>query len=355
MGYFLGVDGGASSTTCAVCSDDGAVLGIGRGNASNHILAPGGRERARAAVGGAIEAALRAAGLGTIEYRAAQFGMTGIVAGTERAQAFAEVVADLLRAETVVINEDSWIALAGALACGPGVMVIAGTGSVAVGLDPDGRADRAGGWGYIFGDDGSAFALGRGGVHAALHARDGSGPDTILVERIPSAIGMDLTAITWEFYQGHQPRRDRTTRHRRHGVGRRGRSRRPAARRGCRRGAGESRGGGDPPPSLARRCDRGGAGGGRVRRRRRSCCIPCARRWPPARPGRSWCRRGTTRSRAPCCSRCAPPGCPTPLSGSRCLPRPGTCRRPRRECRVGTPAARRPDRVVPGTAGQPAA
>jgi len=203
MGYFLGVDGGASSTTCAVCSDDGAVLGIGRGNASNHILAPGGRERARAAVGGAIEAALRAAGLGTIEYRAAQFGMTGIVAGTERAQAFAEVVADLLRAETVVINEDSWIALAGALACGPGVMVIAGTGSVAVGLDPDGRADRAGGWGYIFGDDGSAFALGRGGVHAALHARDGSGPDTILVERIPPAIGMDLTAITWEFYQGH--------------------------------------------------------------------------------------------------------------------------------------------------------
>jgi len=206
MGYFLGVDGGASSTSCAVCDDDGAVLGIGRGYASNHILAPGGRERARAAVGGAIQAALRAAGLGTIEYRAVQFGMTGIVAGSERADAFAEVAADLLKAETVLIHEDSWIALAGALACGPGVMVIAGTGSIAVGLDPDGRVARAGGWGYLFGDDGSAFALGRGGVHAALHARDGTGPDTDLVKRIPAAVGMDLAAITWEYYQGRLDR-----------------------------------------------------------------------------------------------------------------------------------------------------
>jgi N-acetylglucosamine kinase-like BadF-type ATPase len=206
MAYFLGVDGGASSTTCAVCNDDGAVLGIGRGHASNHILAPGGRDRARAAVGGAIQTALRSAGLGTLEYRAAQFGMTGIVAGSERAAALAEVTADLLTAGTVVIEEDSWIALAGALACGPGVMVIAGTGSIAVGLDSDGRVARAGGWGYIFGDDGSAFALGRGGVHAALHARDGTGPDTILVQRIPAAIGLDLTAVTLEFYQGRLDR-----------------------------------------------------------------------------------------------------------------------------------------------------
>jgi N-acetylglucosamine kinase-like BadF-type ATPase len=206
MEYFLGVDGGASSTTCAVCTDDGAVLGVGRGHASNHILAPGGRERARAAVGGAIQAALRAAGLGTIEYRVAHFGMTGIAAGSERAAAMAEVTADVLKAASVIIEEDSWIALAGALACGPGVMIIAGTGSIAVGLDSDGQAARAGGWGYIFGDDGSAFALGRGAVHAALHARDGTGPDTVLVERIPAAIGLDLTAVTLEFYQGRLDR-----------------------------------------------------------------------------------------------------------------------------------------------------
>ena len=202
MAYFLGVDGGASSTTCAVCNDDGAILGIGRGTASNHILAPGGRERARASVGGAVEAALRAAGLGTVGFRAAQFGMTGISADTDRARAFAEVVATVLQAETIAIDNDSWIALAGALACGPGVMVIAGTGSVALGRDPEGRIARVGGWGYIFGDDGSGFALGRGGVHAALHARDGTGPDTDLVARIPAAVGLDLTAIPWTFYEG---------------------------------------------------------------------------------------------------------------------------------------------------------
>jgi N-acetylglucosamine kinase-like BadF-type ATPase len=206
MEYFLGVDGGASSTICAVCSDDGAVLGIGRGGPSNHILAPGGRERARGAVGAALETALRAANLAAVEFRAAQFGMTGITAGTDRARAFAEVVGEVLRARTARVDNDSAIALAGALACGPGVMVIAGTGSVALGLDPAGREARVGGWGYIFGDDGSAFALGRAGVHAALHARDGTGPETVLVDRIPPAIGMDVQAIPMAFYEGRLDR-----------------------------------------------------------------------------------------------------------------------------------------------------
>ncbi|HYM68675.1 MAG TPA: BadF/BadG/BcrA/BcrD ATPase family protein [bacterium] len=206
MEYFLGVDGGASSTICAVCSGDGVVLGIGHGGASNHILAPGGRERARRAVGAALETALRAADLGPVEFRAAEFGMTGINAGTDRARAFTEVVGEVLRAQTARVDNDASIALAGALACGPGVMVIAGTGSVALGLDPAGREARVGGWGYIFGDDGSAFAIGRAGVHAALHARDGSGPGTALVDRIPPAIGMDVDAIPMAFYEGRLDR-----------------------------------------------------------------------------------------------------------------------------------------------------
>jgi len=206
MDYFLGVDGGATTTMCAVCSGDGAVLGVGRGGPSNHVLAPGGRARARGAVSAAVEEMLRAAGLGAVDFRAAHFGMTGINADTEQSRAFAEAIAGIVRAHTIEIDSDAWVALAGALACKPGVMVIAGTGSIAVGEDPGGRRARAGGWGYIFGDDGSGFALGRGGVHAALLARDGSGPQTILLDRIPTAAGMSVEALTVAFYEGRVDR-----------------------------------------------------------------------------------------------------------------------------------------------------
>jgi len=202
MDYFLGVDGGASSTICAVCTDDGAVLGIGRGGPSNHILAPGGRARARQALGTALDAALRAARLGAVEFRAAQFGMTGINADSSESRALEEVVGETLAVGTVRVDNDALVALAGAFACGPGVVVAAGTGSIALGLDGTGSQARAGGWGYIFGDEGSGFGLGRAGVSAALHALDGSGPQTILTDRIPLVMGMSVQAIPMAFYNG---------------------------------------------------------------------------------------------------------------------------------------------------------
>ena len=201
MGYFLGVDGGATSTTCAVATDEGVILGIGHGGPSNHILAPGGRERARAALEEALRNALASAGVLRVEFRAAQFGMTGINANTEPAQVFAGVTADVLAARSVGIDNDALVARAGALACRPGVVVIAGTGSVALGEDAGGRQAKAGGWGYIFGDEGSGFALGLGAVRAALRARDGTGPETVLTERIPGAIGRGLGEIAPAFYE----------------------------------------------------------------------------------------------------------------------------------------------------------
>lgn len=202
MEYFLGLDGGASSTTCAVATSDGAVVGIGHSGPSNHILAPGGRDRARGAVTGAVGQALAAAGLGPMTFRAAQFGMTGITHGTEQARVFGEVVKDALGAAIVLVENDAVIAWSAALAGRPGVIVIAGTGSVAFGEDPGGRQARTGGWGYIFGDEGSGFALGCGAVRAALQARDGTGRSTILTARLPEAVGMPLADVPMAFYEG---------------------------------------------------------------------------------------------------------------------------------------------------------
>ena len=202
MAYFLGIDGGATSTTCAVCDHDGRVLGIGHGGPSNHILAPGGEARARQAVETALEAAAAAAGLRRIEFESAHLGMTGINRDTEAARVLASATSNVLSARIVQIDNDASVALAGALACRPGVVVIAGTGSVAFGRDPSGREARAGGWGYIFGDEGSAFAIGLAGVRAALRARDRAGPGTALEAEIPDRFGKSLWEIPLLFYEG---------------------------------------------------------------------------------------------------------------------------------------------------------
>ncbi|HLW60373.1 MAG TPA: BadF/BadG/BcrA/BcrD ATPase family protein [bacterium] len=206
MEYFLGVDGGATSTTCAVCDRDGRILGIGHGGPSNHILAPGGEARARAAIESALGNALAAAGASPSAFDAAQFGMTGINRDSEPARVFGRVVSSLLTARITQIDNDAAVALAGALAGGPGVVVIAGTGSVALGRDPSGREARAGGWGYLFGDEGSGFALGLGGVRAALRARDETGGPTVLETMIPQRFGADLGEIPLRYYEGRVPR-----------------------------------------------------------------------------------------------------------------------------------------------------
>lgn len=202
MAYFLGVDGGATGTACAVCDDNGRVLGVGHGGPSNHILAPGGEARSRSAVETALRAAEAAAGLRQVEFAGAHFGMTGINRDTEAARLFARVAASLLTARSMQVDNDAAVALAGALACRPGVIVIAGTGSVAFGRDSTDREARVGGWGYLFGDEGSGFAIGLAGVRAALRARDRVGPPTTLEERIPQQSGRRLSEIPLLYYEG---------------------------------------------------------------------------------------------------------------------------------------------------------
>jgi N-acetylglucosamine kinase-like BadF-type ATPase len=206
MAYFLGVDGGATSTACAICDADGRILGAGDGGPSNHILAPGGEERARTAVETALGAAEAAVGLHRVEFDSAYFGMTGINRNTEQARLFDRAVSGLLTTRIMQVDNDASAALAGALACRPGVIVIAGTGSVAYGRDPSGREARVGGWGYLFGDEGSGFALGLAGVRAALRARDGTDRPTVLETQIPTRFGKSLGEIPLLYYQGLVPR-----------------------------------------------------------------------------------------------------------------------------------------------------
>ncbi len=93
-------------------------------------------------------------------------------------------------AEKICVDSDAMSALAGAFAGGPGIIVIAGTGAVAYARAPDGNFIRAGGWGYLIGDEGSGFHLARQALNAALQAWDGRGAQTSLRQVFEQRFGV---------------------------------------------------------------------------------------------------------------------------------------------------------------------
>jgi glucosamine kinase len=90
-------------------------------------------------------------------------------------------------ATQVMVTTDIEVALAGAFADGPGIVVSAGTGSVAVGRDQKGARHRMGGYGWQMGDEGSGYAIGRAALGAVSRAADGRSPRTALSERVLAA------------------------------------------------------------------------------------------------------------------------------------------------------------------------
>lgn len=181
--YFLGLDGGQSHTTVLIGNESGRVVGIGSAGPTNRGGSEDARARTEAAIGEALARALDDAGLdGTTRFAAACCGMSG---GAETAR---ELLSRHIQTEQTEQTEplevvtDAQIALWGATECAPGIVVIAGTGSIAWGEDRAGKTARAGGWGYAFGDEGGGFDIVRRAMRTGLKAEEGWGPETSLRE-----------------------------------------------------------------------------------------------------------------------------------------------------------------------------
>ena len=200
--YFLGVDGGQSSTSALVADAHGRVFGKGKAGPCNHVATEEARARFTGAIGGAVAQALEAAGLPReTRFRSACLGLSGGPADKDA------VAREIVAAEQYVITNDAVIALSGATAGEPGVIVIAGTGSIAWGRNAEGRTARAGGWGYIFGDEGGGFDLARQGLRAALRYEEGWGPRTALRDALLHATGArDVNDLLHRCYTPEFPR-----------------------------------------------------------------------------------------------------------------------------------------------------
>ncbi len=180
MPYYLGIDGGGSKTTCAI-GDAAALLATAISGPSNVVRV--GEARARESLHQAVQQACAAAGIVPRQVERTCVGAAG-GGREETAGLVRKILAEVLPddpADRIHVVGDTQISLQAAFGSGPGVIVIAGTGSIAYGRDQQGRTARAGGWGFAISDEGSAHWIGRTALSAALRTfdEDGAGTDRL--------------------------------------------------------------------------------------------------------------------------------------------------------------------------------
>jgi glucosamine kinase len=170
VAYYLAIDGGGTKTRCVLADEKKILASAMTGGCS---IIRQGEPQAREALHSAIRQACGAAGMSLGQISAVCAGVTG-TARTEIAVKIRKIIIELVDGPSVKIQviPDTEIALDAGFGDGPGVIVIAGTGSIALGRDAQGRAVRAGGWGFAVSDEGSGYWIGRRAVSEALHAHD---------------------------------------------------------------------------------------------------------------------------------------------------------------------------------------
>jgi N-acetylglucosamine kinase-like BadF-type ATPase len=199
MSYVLGIDGGGSKTVCALMDDSCQVLGRAEAGPSNYqsIDIEATLQSIQSAINNAVEAAIIT---NTLKINAICLGLAGIGRATD-----IEVVKGLvkelqnkklpiswaLQPANIVICNDALIALVGGIGQPVGVVVAAGTGSIVFGRNHQGDTKRVGGWGYILGDEGSAYKIAIAGMNAALKSYDGREMSTSLVEGFKQHLGLE--------------------------------------------------------------------------------------------------------------------------------------------------------------------
>jgi glucosamine kinase len=171
MAYYLGIDGGGTKTRC-VLGDEMTVLATAMSGGSNIVRL--GETQTREALHTAIRQVCATANISPAQISAVCIGAAGadrpeIVAKIRAI--LAELIAETARPKIEVVG-DMAIALEAACGAGPGVIAIAGTGSIAYGRDATGHTARAGGWGFAVSDEGSGHWIGRRAVSAILSAHD---------------------------------------------------------------------------------------------------------------------------------------------------------------------------------------
>jgi N-acetylglucosamine kinase-like BadF-type ATPase len=182
--HVLGIDVGGTKTVCLLGDDEGRIVSTAKGPGAN--LQGVGELQLEKVLHTVMEETVA-------QQNAVPAAICLGIAGVDRPQD-ATVVHGIMsrigyKARILVVN-DALIALQAGIGAAAGIVIVAGTGSIAYGCDPHGRAARAGGWGYVLGDEGSGYWIGRLALRAIVREADGRGQPTSLTPRVLAHFGV---------------------------------------------------------------------------------------------------------------------------------------------------------------------
>jgi len=187
----LAIDAGQTATKAMVASVDGTVLGAGKGGPAIHYLSEGGLDKNRISVKGAIRAALADGGVDPKAVISVGLGGTGVDPQGEEVAAIQEIVREIVSPQSIQVVSDTYTNLMGASGGEPGVVVIAGGGAIGYGITVDVRTAVSNGFGYLLGDEGSAFWIGMQAIELACRASDLRDDPTALEQTVREHFGIE--------------------------------------------------------------------------------------------------------------------------------------------------------------------
>jgi N-acetylglucosamine kinase-like BadF-type ATPase len=193
--YVLGIDAGGTKTVCLLADEEGHIIAEARGGGAN--LQSVGELEVEKVLHGVMESALA-------DHDVAPSAICLGIAGVDR-PADSQTIRSIMnrigyKARALVVN-DALVALQAGAGNQPGVVIVAGTGSIAYGRNRSAQAARAGGWGYLIGDEGGGFWIGRSALASVVRQFDGRGPTTQLTELVLRHMGLrSPTELIHEIY-----------------------------------------------------------------------------------------------------------------------------------------------------------
>src|SRR5499427_9513678 len=182
--HVLGIDVGGTKTVCLLANDHGTILAEARETGAN--LQGVGELALEKALNSVMESALAG-------QRVTPLAICLGIAGVDRAedQKVVRGIMDRIGYKaTILIVNDALIALQAGIGDDPGIVIVSGTGSIAYGRNARGEAARAGGWGYVLGDEGSGYWIGRLALRAVVRHADGRGRETSLTPLLLGHFGL---------------------------------------------------------------------------------------------------------------------------------------------------------------------
>jgi len=176
--YVLGIDAGGTKTVCLLADESGHVLAQSHGGGAN--LQASGELAVEKVLHQVMEETV---GARDVRPDAICLGIAGVDRPSD-GQAVRDIMRRIGWKTRIVVVNDALIALVAGAGEQAGVVIVAGTGSIAYGVDSARHASRAGGWGYLLGDEGGGFWIGRSALSAIVRQFDGRGPNTRLTELV---------------------------------------------------------------------------------------------------------------------------------------------------------------------------